>query len=101
MAMKRFVDGAEGDFFFQKRAPASKPDWIETVELSFPSGRTASEVVLRDAAQLGIELLAQASGAPVDHFRVRVMEGRHRVLAPPRRDLPRRALRRGGGAGLV
>src|SRR5438105_7914437 len=52
MAMKRFVDGAEGDFFFQKRAPASKPDWIETVELSFPSGRTASEVVLRDAAQL-------------------------------------------------
>ena len=52
MAMKRFVDGAEGEFFFQKRAPASKPDWIETVELSFPSGRTASEVVLRDAAQL-------------------------------------------------
>ena len=52
MAMKRFVDGAEGNFFFQKRAPASKPDWIETVELSFPSGRTASEVVLRDAAQL-------------------------------------------------
>ncbi|MFL5393496.1 MAG: non-homologous end-joining DNA ligase [Myxococcales bacterium] len=52
MAMKRFVDGAEGEFFFQKRAPASKPDWIETVELSFPSGRTASEVVVRDAAQL-------------------------------------------------
>ncbi|MFL5454756.1 MAG: DNA polymerase domain-containing protein [Myxococcales bacterium] len=52
MAMKRFVDGAEGEFLFQKRAPASKPDWIETVELSFPSGRTASEVVVRDAAQL-------------------------------------------------
>src|SRR5207302_647694 len=52
MAMKRFVDGAEGEFFFQKRAPASKPDWIETVELSFPSGRTADEMVLRDAAQL-------------------------------------------------
>ncbi|MFL5372441.1 MAG: non-homologous end-joining DNA ligase [Myxococcales bacterium] len=52
MAMKRFVDGAEGEFFFQKRAPASKPAFIETVELSFPSGRTASEVVVRDAAQL-------------------------------------------------
>src|SRR5437764_3934514 len=52
MAMKRFVNGAEGEAFFQKRAPTSRPDWIETVELSFPSGRTANEVVLRDAAQL-------------------------------------------------
>ena len=52
MALKRFVHGAEGDFFFQKRAPSSRPDWIETVELSFPSGRTAEEIVVRDAAQL-------------------------------------------------
>jgi bifunctional non-homologous end joining protein LigD len=52
MALKRFVNGADGEFFFQKRAPESRPDWIETVELAFPSGRTASEVVLRDAAQL-------------------------------------------------
>jgi DNA ligase D-like protein (predicted polymerase) len=52
MALKRFVDGAGGEPFFQKRAPESRPDWIETVELSFPSGRTADEVVLRDAAQL-------------------------------------------------
>ncbi len=52
MALKRFVDGAAGDFFFQKRAPASRPDWIETVELAFPSGRTADEIVVRDAAQL-------------------------------------------------
>ena len=52
MALKRFVDGADGEFFFQKRAPESRPDWIETVELSFPSGRTADEIVLRDAAQL-------------------------------------------------
>src|SRR5512141_2318905 len=52
MALKRFVDGADGEPFFQKRAPESRPDWIETVELSFPSGRTADEVVLRDAAQL-------------------------------------------------
>jgi bifunctional non-homologous end joining protein LigD len=52
MALKRFVNGAEGDFFFQKRAPTSRPAWIETVELSFPSGRVAEEVVIRDAAQL-------------------------------------------------
>src|ERR671923_26239 len=52
MALKRFVNGAEGEAFFQKRAPESRPDWIETVELSFPSGRTAQEVVVRDAAQL-------------------------------------------------
>jgi bifunctional non-homologous end joining protein LigD len=52
MALKRFVNGAEGEAFFQKRAPATGPEWIETVELRFPSGRTASEVVVRDAAQL-------------------------------------------------
>jgi bifunctional non-homologous end joining protein LigD len=52
MALKRFVDGAAGEFFFQKRAPTARPAWIETVELSFPSGRTADEVVVRDAAQL-------------------------------------------------
>jgi bifunctional non-homologous end joining protein LigD len=52
MALKRFVHGAEGEAFFQKRAPESRPEWIETVELSFPSGRTAREVVVRDAAQL-------------------------------------------------
>ena len=52
MALKRFVNGAEGEAFFQKRAPTSRPEWIETVELSFPSGRTAEEIVERDAAQL-------------------------------------------------
>jgi bifunctional non-homologous end joining protein LigD len=52
MALKRFVNGAEGEFFFQKRAPESRPEWVETVELSFPSGRTAHEIVVRDAAQL-------------------------------------------------
>src|SRR5437870_7602076 len=52
MALKRFVNGAEGEAFFQKRAPKSRPEWIETVELSFPSGRTAEEIVVRDAAQL-------------------------------------------------
>jgi DNA ligase D-like protein (predicted polymerase) len=52
MALKRFVNGAEGEAFFQKRAPTSRPEWIETVELAFPSGRTAEEIVLHDAAQL-------------------------------------------------
>ncbi len=52
MALKRFVNGAEDEFFFQKRAPKSRPEWIETVELRFPSGRTAHEIVVRDAAQL-------------------------------------------------
>jgi len=52
MALKRFVNGADQEPFFQKRAPSSRPDWVETVQLSFPSGRTADEVVLRDAAGL-------------------------------------------------
>jgi bifunctional non-homologous end joining protein LigD len=52
IVLKRYVDGAEGAPFFQKRAPTQHPDWIETVELSFPSGRTAREIVVRDAAQL-------------------------------------------------
>jgi bifunctional non-homologous end joining protein LigD len=52
MALKRYVNGVEGEAFYQKRAPQSRPDWIETVELRFPSGRTASEIVLRDEAQL-------------------------------------------------
>ena len=52
MALKRFVNGAEGEAFFQKRAPDKRPDFIGTVELKFPSGRTASEVVVEDAAAL-------------------------------------------------
>jgi DNA ligase D-like protein (predicted polymerase) len=52
MVLKRFVNGAESEAFFQKRAPSSRPDWIETIMLSFPSGRTAEEVVVRDAAAL-------------------------------------------------
>src|SRR5690349_24644432 len=49
MALKRFVNGAEQEPFFQKRAPSSRPGWVETVTLSFPSGRTAAEGVLRAA----------------------------------------------------
>jgi DNA ligase D-like protein (predicted polymerase) len=52
MALKRFVDGAAGEAFFQKRAPKSVPDFVRTVELSFPSGRTADEVVVDNVAAL-------------------------------------------------
>jgi len=52
MVLKRFVNGAEGEAFWQKRAPANKPDWLDSVVLSFPSGRTAEEVVVTDAAGL-------------------------------------------------
>ena len=52
MIMKRFVNGVSQPPFYQKRVPDSKPDWIETVELRYPSRRTADEVVVRDAAQL-------------------------------------------------
>src|SRR3989442_4514079 len=52
IVLKRYVNGAEGEPFFQKRAPESRPEWVETVELSFPSGRTAREIVVRDVAQL-------------------------------------------------
>jgi bifunctional non-homologous end joining protein LigD len=52
MALKRYVNGAEGEFFYQKRAPEARPPWMEVVELKFPSGRTAREFVVRDSAQL-------------------------------------------------
>ncbi|RPH83948.1 MAG: DNA primase, partial [Candidatus Rokuibacteriota bacterium] len=52
VVLKRYVDGADGEPFFQKRAPEQRPEWVETVELRFPSGRAAREVVVRDAAQL-------------------------------------------------
>jgi DNA ligase D-like protein (predicted polymerase) len=48
----RYPDGVGGEFFFQKRAPQSRPDWIEVVSLRFPSGRSAEEVVPRHAAAL-------------------------------------------------
>src|SRR5438128_8437661 len=52
IVLKRYVNGADDEPFFQKRAPEQHPDWIETVELRFPSGRTAREIVVNDPAQL-------------------------------------------------
>jgi len=48
----RYPNGIDGEFFFQKRAPEKRPDWLEVVELRFPSGRSAQELVPRDAAAL-------------------------------------------------
>jgi DNA ligase D-like protein (predicted polymerase) len=48
----RYPNGIDGEFFYQKRAPDSRPDWVEAVELRFPSGRSALEIVPRDAAAL-------------------------------------------------
>ena len=48
----RYPDGIEGEFFYQKRAPASRPDWVEVATIHFPSGREAEEIVPRDAATL-------------------------------------------------
>ncbi len=52
IVLKRFVNGAEGEAFYQKRAPTDRPSWMRTATLSFPSGRTAEELVIDDAAGL-------------------------------------------------
>ena len=52
IVLKRFVNGAEEDAFYQKRAPSDRPSWLRTVTLAFPSGRTAEELVVDDAAGL-------------------------------------------------
>ncbi len=52
IVLKRYVDGITGEGFFQKRAPSHRPEWVRTVELRFPSGRTARELVVTEPAQL-------------------------------------------------
>jgi len=52
IVLKRFVNGAEAEAFYQKRAPDNRPSWLRTVTLKFPSGRTAEELVVDDAAGL-------------------------------------------------
>src|SRR5437867_9223096 len=75
IVLKRFVNGAESEPFYQKRAPDKRPEWLRTVTLSFPSGRTAEEIVVDDAAGLAwvvnlgcIELHPHAvSASDLDH----------------------------------
>jgi DNA ligase D-like protein (predicted polymerase) len=52
LVLKRYVNGAEGEAFYQKRAPTQRPSWLRTITLAFPSGRTAEEIVVDDAAGL-------------------------------------------------
>jgi bifunctional non-homologous end joining protein LigD len=52
IVLKRYVNGAEGEAFYQKRAPSQRPSWLRTITLAFPSGRTAEEIVIDDAAGL-------------------------------------------------
>ncbi|HVF23625.1 MAG TPA: non-homologous end-joining DNA ligase, partial [Pyrinomonadaceae bacterium] len=52
IVLKRYVNGADGEAFYQKRAPDNRPEWLRTVTLSFPSGRVAEEIVVDDAAGL-------------------------------------------------
>jgi bifunctional non-homologous end joining protein LigD len=52
IVLKRFVNGAEGEAFYQKRAPSNRPAWLKTTTLSFPSGRTAEEIVVADTGGL-------------------------------------------------
>src|SRR6202011_5236238 len=69
IVLKRFVNGAEGEAFYQKRAPSDRPTWMRTVTLSFPSGRTAEEVVVDDAA--GLACLVNLGGIDVPPHPVR------------------------------
>jgi len=50
--LKRWKDGVTGDFFFQKRVPEKRPEWLQTATVTFPSGRSATELVPNDAAHL-------------------------------------------------
>jgi DNA ligase D-like protein (predicted polymerase) len=50
--LKRFPDGAEGKMFFQKRVPKSRPEWLQTATVAFPSGRTAEELCPTDLAHV-------------------------------------------------
>jgi DNA ligase D len=75
MALKRFVDGAEGEYFFQKRAPPGRPDYVSTATLSFPSGRTAEEVVIHDAA--GLAWLANLGCLDLNPHAIRASDLHH------------------------
>jgi bifunctional non-homologous end joining protein LigD len=75
MVLKRYVNGAAGEAFFQKRAPASRPAWLPTVELRFPSGRSAEEVVVTDAA--GLAWVANLGCIDLNPHPVRVSDLEH------------------------
>ena len=75
IVLKRFVDGAEGDAFYQKRAPVGRPEWLRTVGLSFPSGRKAEEIVVDDAA--GLAWIVNLGGLELHPHAVRTGDLEH------------------------
>ena len=99
----RYANGIHGEFFYQKRAPEKRPDWIEVVALSFPSGRTAEEVVPRDAAALAWMANLGLPGAPPASGAGRGPRPSRRAARRPRPDAGDRvdADRRGGPRGAA
>ena len=106
----RYPNGIEGEFFYQKRAPESRPPWIEVVSLRFPSGRSADEIVPRDAAalawmaNLGLPRAAPASGArrgsrPSRRTAHRSRSGAWRALDPGPRGRAQSSTRRSRTSG--
>ena len=80
----RYPNGIKGEFFYQKRAPESRPPWTEIVSLRFPSGRSADEIVPRDAAALA--WMANMACLELHPHPVRAV--RPRAPAPMRRAAP-------------
>ena len=113
MALKRFVDGITKEPFFQKRAPDNTPDWIRTAELTFPSGRTADEIVVDEAGGAHLDRqprLHRPQPAPGPGRRPRPSRraahrprsgARRRVAADPRRGAGLSRGARGGRAGRL
>src|SRR5260370_7494974 len=64
IVLKRFVNGAEAEAFYQKRAPSQRPPWLRTITLSFPSGRTAEEIAVADPPRLPCILTLASTHLP-------------------------------------
>ena len=94
--LKRFPNGAEGEFFFQKRVPASRPEWLETCVVSFPSGRSAEELCPVDVAH--VAWAANAGCLDLNPWAVRRHDVDHpdelRVDLDPQPGVPFDAVRR-------
>jgi hypothetical protein len=74
IVLKRFVNGAEAEAFYQKRAPEKRPAWLRTVTLSFPSGRTAEEIVVDEVAGLAAACSTPNVRARTQRRRIDMME---------------------------
>ena len=73
--LRRFVDGVEGEAIYQKRVPKSRPAWVQTARVTFPSGRHADELCVTEVAQV----VWAANLATIDFHPVAVSPARHRA----------------------